>query len=67
MEFENRVIVENVDATTPESKRIVKELGFANHGLVIRDDAGKVLLKQKDHTVKMQEVRTAIKDLVSDL
>ena len=57
---------ENVNAKTPDSKRVVKELGFVNHGLVIRDEAGRVLFKQKDHTVEMEDVRNAIKDLLSD-
>ena len=64
-EFGHRVSVENVDATTPESKPIVKKLGFGNHGLVVRDEAGKVLFKQKDHTVKMKDVRNALKELGS--
>ena len=58
--------VENVNAKTPDSKRVVKDLGFVNHGLVIRDGAGKVLFKQADHSVEMQDVRNAIKNLVSD-
>ena len=61
-EFGHRVSVENVDATTSRAKRVVKELGFGKHGLVVRDDAGKVLFKQKDHTVKMKDVRNAIKE-----
>ncbi len=64
-EFQNQVTVENVDATVPDSKRAVQKLGFKNHGLVVRDQIGNVLFKQNDHTVKMPEVRSAIKDLVS--
>ena len=64
-EFQDQVAVENVDATFANSKQAVKKLGFKNHGLVIRDQAGSVLFKQNDHTVKMPEVRSAIKDLVS--
>ena len=63
-EFPGKVKAQNVDATTPESKKVVKELGFDNHGLVIRSPEGKVLWKQKDHDVDMNEVRAALKDLL---
>lgn len=56
-EFPGRVIARNVDATIPASKKEIKELGFANHGLVIRSTKGDVLFKQADHNVKMDEVR----------
>ena len=61
-EFGDRVSVENINAMTAKSKLAVKKLGFGNHGLVVRDGAGKVLLKQKDHTVQMKVVRAAIKE-----
>jgi hypothetical protein len=63
-EFPGKVVAKNVDATTPESKKEVKELGFENHGLVIRSAKGDVLFKQKDHTVKMDEVRKELATLV---
>ncbi len=56
---------QNVDATTPESKKIVKELGFQTHGLVIRSFDGKVLWKQPDHEVKMENVRRELDRLLS--
>ena len=34
--YENKIVARSVDATTEEAKRIVEELGFNNHGLVIR-------------------------------
>ncbi len=54
----------NVDATTPEAMTAIKSLGFHNHGLVIQSAKGKVLWKQADHTVKIEEVRAAIEQLL---
>ena len=42
----------------------IKKLGFQNHGLVIRSPEGKVLWKQPDHQVKMEDVREAIRELL---
>jgi hypothetical protein len=63
-EFPGKVVGKNVDATTPESQKIIKELGFQNHGLVIRSADGKALWKQADHTVRMDEVREELKKLL---
>ena len=63
-EFEGRAKGQNVDATTAEAKKTVRELGFGTHGLAIRSADGKVLWKQADHEVKMDDVRTALKDLL---
>ena len=62
-EFPGKVTAQNVDASTAEAKNAVKELGFKNHGLVIRDAAGKAVWKQPDHTVKMEDVRKALGEL----
>jgi hypothetical protein len=62
-EFPGKVTGQNVDATTEEGKKAVQELGFRNHGLVIRDESGKALWKQPDHEVNMDDVRKALKDL----
>ena len=51
---------QNVDATTPEAKKAIQELGFKSHGLVIRSSDGKVLFKQADHTVNLDDARKAI-------
>jgi len=64
-EFPGKVKASNVDATTPEGVAAVKELGFRNHGLVIRDAAGKPVWKQPDHQVNLDDVRAAIKELTS--
>ena len=63
-EFPGRVRAENVDATTPESKKEVQALGFETHGLVIKSADGKVLWKAADHKVKIEDVRNALQDLL---
>ena len=63
-EFPGKVKAQNLDATTPENKPIVKDLGFKSHGLVIRSADGKTLWKQPDHDVEMEDVRKAVKDLL---
>jgi hypothetical protein len=64
-EFPGRVVAHNVDATTPDSKRQVENLGFSNHGLVIRSSAeGEALWSQPDHEVDIVAVRAKITELV---
>jgi hypothetical protein len=63
-DFPGKVKAQNLDATTPENKKIVKDLGFNNHGLVIRSADGKTLWKQPDHDVVMEDVRKAITDIL---
>ena len=63
-DFPGKVKAQNLDATTPENKKIVKDLGFNSHGLVIRSADGKTLWKQPDHDVSMEDVRKAITDLL---
>ena len=64
-EYKGRVRGENLDATTPENKKVVQALGFENHGLVIRSADGKVLWKQPDHEVDMDDVRRELNRLLS--
>ena len=63
-EFEGRAVGRNVDATTPEAKKAIQPLGFETHGLAIRSPEGKVLWKQADHDVNMDDVRKALKDFL---
>ena len=63
-DYKGRARGQNLDATTPENAKIVKDLGFDNHGLVIRSSAGKVLWKQADHDVNMEDVRREIDALL---
>jgi len=60
-EFPGRVKAQNLDATTEENKKEVRSLGFQTHGLVIRSSDGKVLWKQPDHDVKIEDVRAEVK------
>ena len=63
-EYPGKVHGENLDATTSENKKIVASLGFENHGLVIRSSDGKVLWKQADHDVNMNDVRKELARLL---
>ena len=63
-EFPGKVVARNVDATTPDSMKEIKELGFANHGLVIRSAKGDVLFKQADHKVRIDDVRKELTSLL---
>ena len=63
-QFPGKLVAHNVDATTPESKRAVEDLGFGNHGLVIRTADGEVLWKQPDHEVDMDAARKALTQLL---
>jgi hypothetical protein len=64
-EYKGRVRGQNLDATTGENKKIVQSLGFEKHGLVIRSADGKVLWKQPDHEVNMEDVRRELDRLLS--
>ena len=64
-EFEGKIVAANVDATTAETKEICKQLGFQNHGLVVRDGAGEVLWKQPDHQVVVDDAKLAIEGLLA--
>lgn len=63
-EYKGKVRGQNLDATADENKKVVKELGFENHGLVIRSAEGKVLWKEPDHEVKIEDVRRELDRLV---
>jgi hypothetical protein len=63
-EFPGQVKAQNVDATTPEGKKAVQELGFQSHGLVVKSPDGKVLHKEPDHSVNMESVRRALRELL---
>ena len=63
-EYPGKVTGENLDATTPENEKAVKDLGFDSHGIVIRSADGKVLWKEKDHAVKMDDVRAELDRLL---
>jgi hypothetical protein len=64
-EYKGGVRGQNLDATTAENKKIVQSLGFENHGLVIRSADSKILWKQPDHQVKIEDVRRELDRLLS--
>jgi len=64
-EYKGKVRGQNLDATTDENRRIVLSLGFESHGLVIRSADGKVLWKQPDHHVQMEDVRRELDRLLA--
>ena len=64
-EFPGKVAAENVDAKSPEGAAAVKELGFQSHGLAIRSADGKVLWKQPDHMVKIEDTRAELRRLTA--
>jgi hypothetical protein len=61
-EFPGQVKAQNLDASTAEAKKDIKELGFKNHGLVIRSADGKVLHKQADHSVDIDAARKFLQE-----
>ncbi len=63
-QFPGKVTAQNVDASTPEAKKDVQDLGFISHGLVIRTTDGKVLFKQPDHKVEMDRVVSALHEIL---
>ena len=63
-EYKGRVRGQNLDATTEENKKIVRSLGFENHGLVIRSADGRVLWKQPDHDVSVDDTRRELNKLL---
>jgi len=63
-EFPGDVKAENLNARDPESQKVIKEAGFQTHGLIIRDAYDEIVWKQADHTVKIDEVREAIRKLL---
>ena len=63
-DFPGRVEAWSVEATTPESRETVVELGFRSHGLVIRSHEGEVLWRQADHDVSVDDARQALHEIL---
>jgi hypothetical protein len=63
--YPGRVAAHNVDATTPDARNDIHELGFKSHGLVVRSAEGIVLFKQADHTVRMDGVEEALHEILA--
>ena len=62
--FPGKVTARNVVAGDPEARAAVREMGFKSHGLVIRSADGTALWNQADHTVRMDEVEAALRDIL---
>jgi len=62
--FPGKVAAHNVDASTPEAKKEVQDLGFISHGLVIRSTDGRTLFKQSDHKVDMDGTIHALHEIL---
>jgi len=65
-EFPEKVVGRNVDATTEESRRVVGELGFKSHGIVIQSSDGTPVWRQADHDVSMGDVRAELRRLLRE-
>ncbi len=63
-EFPGDVKAKNLNAKKARSQKVIKEAGFQTHGLIIRDAKGEIVWKQADHTVRMDDVRAAIRKLL---
>ena len=63
-EFPGQLKAYNVDASTPEARMAIQELGFKSHGLVVRGADGKILHKQPDHSVDLDAARKAIAEIL---
>ena len=63
-EFPGKVQARNIPADEPEARAAIQELGFKSHGLVIRSSDGRALWKQADHTVRIDEVEAALRDML---
>ena len=63
-EFCGEIKTENLNAREPESQKVIKDAGFQTHGLIIRNSNDEIVWKQADHTVKIDDVRAAIRKLL---
>jgi hypothetical protein len=59
-EFGNQISVRQVSHLEPEAKQVVRELGWANHGLVIREN-GKIMYSASDHRANGFDALVALK------
>lgn len=65
-EFPGRVQVSLVSSEEEEAREDIQRLEFRDHGLVVRDFRGAVLIKQADHTVNLEEVRATLQQALGD-
>ena len=62
--YPGQVAAHNIDATDPGARAAIRDLGFKSHGLVVRSRDGKALWKQADHTVRIEDVREALREIL---
>jgi hypothetical protein len=63
--YPGKVTAHNVDASEPDARAAIQELGFATHGLVIRSGDGRTLWTQADHAVRIEDVRDVVKQILA--
>jgi len=63
-EFPGKVTPHNIDATQPEARESIQALGFKSHGIVIRTKDGATLWKEADHSVRIEDVRSALHEIL---
>lgn len=63
-EFPGKVTPHNIDATEPEARKSIQALGFKSHGVVIRTKDGATLWKEADHSVRIEDVRAALREIL---
>jgi hypothetical protein len=60
-EFPGQVVVRAIDASNPDAQRDLKRLGFATHGLIVRDHGGVMLYKQSGDDFNLDEIRSTLR------
>lgn len=63
-EYEQSLTCEVLDATTPDNKAKIQELGFKTHGMVFYDDEGTLLKKMDGHLMQEPKIRQAVKEVL---
>lgn len=63
-EFPGTVRTSVVDASRPEEARMIRNLEFGDHGVVVRGRRGEVLYKMGAHQGGVEAVRGAIQQLI---
>lgn len=64
-DFPGKVRTRTLDVSSPDEAKMVRLLGFKDHGLVIRGRNGAVLYKDAGHELKLDVVRQQIRDLLA--
>jgi hypothetical protein len=64
-EFPGVVRTAVVDASQPQTARMVRNLEFGDHGVVVRGRRGEVLYKMGAHQGGVEDVRGAIRQLIA--